>query len=273
MRSAEKTASRRPRLLRWGLSLGGLALAALALLPRPAGQAAPAPSTPRPPAVWPKTTPADRKRSANNLKTIAQAFHNYHDTYNAFPAAAIAGKGGKALLSWRVAILPFVEAGALYKQFRLKEPWDSAHNRKLLPRMPGVYGLPKVKYSPAHATYYRVFTGPDAPFNAATPARGGAWPAGPRILQITDGTSNTLLVVEAREAVPWTKPDELTHDARKPLPRLGGLFREGFHAALFDGSVRFIDPKIDATTLRALITPAGGEVIAGDIPEAKPPRK
>ena len=39
-----------------------------------------------------------------------------------------------------------------------------------------------------------------------------------------DGTSNTVLVVEAATAVPWTKPDELPYDPNGMLPSLGGHF-------------------------------------------------
>jgi hypothetical protein len=252
------------------LPLAGLALALL-LAPERAGQAAPARDKPKLPKKWPKTTPADRKRSQNNLKQIALAFHNYDAAYGAFPGPAIYSKEGKALLSWRVAILPFIEQGTLYKTFRFDEAWDSAHNKKLLKKMPKIYGLPKVKVSPEYGTFYRVFTGPDTPFNPATTKRGQA-SIGLPITRIVDGTSNTFLVVEAGEAVPWSKPDELVYHARKLVPRLGGLFREGFHAAYADGSVKFIDPKIKEKLLRALITHAGGEVV-GDVPVAKPAKK
>jgi hypothetical protein len=265
---------------RWPISFGwltlplaGLALA-LALAPQRAGHAAPVRDKPRAPKKWPKTTPADRKRSANNLKLIALAFHNYADVYAALPAAANADKKGKALLSWRVAILPYIEEDALYKEFRLNESWDSAHNKKLLRKMPKIYGLPKVRVDPEYGTFYRVFTGPDAPFNPpAVRGRAAAWPPGPRFpAGFPDGTSNTFLVVEAGEAVPWSKPEELAYDARKPVPKLGGLFREGFHAAYADGSVKFIDPKIKERDLRALVTAAGGEVV-GDVPEATPAKE
>ena len=53
-----------------------------------------------------------------------------------FPMGAICDASGKPLLSWRVAILPGLEQGNLYKQFRLDEPWDSPHNLTLLPLMP-----------------------------------------------------------------------------------------------------------------------------------------
>ena len=43
---------------------------------------------------------------------------------------------------------------------------------------------------------------------------------GRRLPQITDGTSNTILLVEASDekAVPWTKPDDFTPDKTSRLP-------------------------------------------------------
>ena len=56
-----------------------------------------------------------------------------------FPPAAICDKDGRPLLSWRVAILPYIDQEDLYKQFHLDEPWDSPHNRSLIEKMPGTY--------------------------------------------------------------------------------------------------------------------------------------
>jgi prepilin-type processing-associated H-X9-DG protein len=82
-----------------------------------------------------------------------------------------------------------------------------------------------------------------------------------RIADIKDGTSNTWMVVETDEAVPWTKPDELAYDPKKPVPRLGNFFGGGFNAAFMDGSVHYFRRAPAERTLRALITHAGGEVI------------
>ena len=41
-------------------------------------------------------------------------------------------------------MLPYVEEGELFKEFKLDEPWDSEHNKKLLARMPKVYAIPGV---------------------------------------------------------------------------------------------------------------------------------
>ena len=63
---------------------------------------------------------------------------------------------------------------------------------------------------------------------------------------ITDGTSNTILVVEAHPdaAVDWTKPDDLMIDFKDPLKGLKSARTEGFHALLCDGSVRFIGENL-----------------------------
>jgi hypothetical protein len=88
---------------------------------------------------------------------------------------------------------------------------------------------------------------------------------GPKLLDIKDGSSNTLMVVEAGSAVPWTKPEEISYDNDKPLPKLGRQFDDGFHAAFADGSVRFLGNWTDPKLLRALITSSGGEAITGDM--------
>jgi prepilin-type processing-associated H-X9-DG protein len=84
---------------------------------------------------------------------------------------------------------------------------------------------------------------------------------GLQLADFTDGTSNTLMVVEAAKPVPWSKPEDLAYDPNRPLPKLGGHTPGGFNAAFCDGSVRFLTDKIKESVLRALITRNGGEVI------------
>jgi prepilin-type processing-associated H-X9-DG protein len=72
--------------------------------------------------------------------------------------------------------------------------------------------------------------------------------------------------VEAKEAVPWTKPDDLSFDPAA-VPSLGGAGSShpgGFNASMADGSVRFFKSTINLNMFRALITRAGGEVIRAD---------
>jgi hypothetical protein len=201
-----------------------------------------------------------RTKSQNNLKQIALAMHNYESAYRTFPPAAVHSKDGKPLLSWRVLLLPYVEQQNLFMQFKLDEPWDSDHNKQLLAQMPETYAPVRGK-ARDHATYYQVFAGKDTIFDGIK---------GARIADITDGTSNTILIVEAGDPVPWTKPADLAYDADKPLPKLGGMLKDGFNFALADGSVQFCRKKFDDKIFRLMITRNDGQLIdVGKLNEEK----
>jgi hypothetical protein len=200
------------------------------------------------PADDPARTRAEFQRSANNLKQIGLAFHNYESAYQYFPNNVY--KDGKAQLSWRVLILPFIEEDVLFRQFKLDEPWDSPANKPLVVKMPKLYAPVRVKAKEGE-TFYRGFVTDRGPFG---PKMG----KGARIALFTDGLSNTGLVFEAGEPVVWTKPDDLELPAKGPLPKLGGLFGGVSQVVLADGSVRRIAANPDAAALRTLVDPADG---------------
>jgi prepilin-type processing-associated H-X9-DG protein len=207
------------------------------------------------PAVQSAREAARRAQCVNNLKQIALAMLNYESANNAFPRPAIVGKDGKPLLSWRVAILPYIEQAALYNKFHLDEPWDSPHNMALIKEMPSAYLCPSRRNPEPGSTTYRVFVGKGAFFEKGQATT---------IANITDGTSNTIMVVEAGEAVPWTKPDSdlpFDPDAKASLYGAGSPHPGGLNAVMGDGSVRFLKNSISAEVFRALITRAGGEVV------------
>jgi hypothetical protein len=188
------------------------------------------------------------------MKQIMLAFHNFHDTKKTLPAHANYGPDGKPLLSWRVHILPFLEEGAVYEQFKLDEPWDSPHNRALIARMPQVYRNPNLPLE-AGKTNFLAVVGQGCIMDGTQKGIG--------FRHITDGTSNTVMLVEAApdQAVEWTKPDDWEYDASNPKAGLGGVRPGSWNAGFADGSVQPIPEMIDQNTLKALFTSAGGEIV------------
>jgi hypothetical protein len=211
------------------------------------------------PAVVSARGAAARTRSANNLKQIMIAMHTYHDTYRHFPAAYGMKKDGTKLLSWRVYLLPYLEQDALYKEFHLDEPWDSEHNKKLISRMPDLFASPALPAELAKKgmASYVVPVGEKTIFEGSE---------GTPLAQVTDGTSNTIAVLEAdaEHAVVWTKPDDLKidwKDLKKGLELWKGGATSVFMAALCDGSIRMVSEKVEPALLKRLLQMNDGEVV------------
>jgi prepilin-type processing-associated H-X9-DG protein len=205
--------------------------------------------------------------SQNNLKQITLALHNYHDVNGCFPPAVVRDKDGRPLYSWRLLVLPYLEAGDLYARFKLDEAWDGPHNRELLAEMPKVFAPPFVRglHPEPYTTFYQVFVGNETAFDSR------------QEISMPDDFSDlsrTILVIEAGEAVPWTMPVDLPYEADRPVPSLGGIFNnersrfsisphdrvKGFNMAMADGSVRFVrtnPPSIAESALRGLIVRNG----------------
>ena len=180
-----------------------------------------------------------RLQCKSSLKQLAIAMHNYHDTHKQFPPPVIIGPDGKTPVSWRVAILPFLDANELHKQYHFDEPWDSEHNKKLLDQMPPVFRHPEDEPDSTNTSYFAIV----GEKTAWGPKDGD----GVRLRDIIDGSSNTIMLVEAKKKVPWTKPDDIAYDPEaKGLPKFGGWYDDGYHACFCDGAVRFISNAVAA---------------------------
>jgi hypothetical protein len=187
----------------------------------------------------------------NNQKQIMLAFHNFESTYRQLPNRAWKKDAdGKPLLSWRVALLPFIEQGSLYEKFKLDEPWDSPHNIQLLELMPDFYRNPKIPTEPGHTTYVM-------PYGAGTP---GSEEGRLRFAMFTDGLSNTISVVEvdSEYAVPWTAPDDINIE---DIDLTDAFPEKGANVSIWDGSVRFFSKTFDLEVLEKLLTHRGGELV------------
>ena len=234
-------------------------------------------------------------QSMNNLKQLALAMHNYHAANGSFPPAVLCGPDGKTPYSWRVALLPYLDQAALYEQYKKDEPWDSPNNKQVLAKMPPVFRDPT---DPADSTFSSYFglTGPSTIFFGKE---------GAKMSEIPDGTSNTIMLVEAKRDIPWTKPEDIPYAADvapggggtggssvgkvsttataspparnvgrslkdAPLPKLGGHYSHVFLAAMCDGGVRAISQKIDPGQLRKLIIRDDGQPIDWEALEGAP---
>jgi hypothetical protein len=185
-------------------------------------------------------------------------FGDFHTLNGSFPAAAITDKNGNPLLSWRVALLPYLESGPLYAKFHLDEPWDSPHNKSLVDQMPPIYRCPSELPPSPSLTTYQVVVDPHSMFKGE--------PSGVPLSSVKDGTSTTLLVVESASAVPWSKPEDLTlTPGDRPLGA-GSKHADGFYVVMADGSARFIrksgESAIGPQHLRALVTRDGHEAVS-----------
>ncbi|QDU54226.1 M56 family metallopeptidase [Aeoliella mucimassa] len=194
---------------------------------------------------------ARRTMSMNNMKQLALAMHNYHDTYGHFPAAQNYAEGSKYPHSWRVALLPFMEQQALYDRYQFDQPWDSPANKQIADTVVKIYQSPFDSPGSTNTSYFAL-TGPDTIFSDNK---------GTKFSTITDGTSNTIMFVEAKRNIPWTKPEDLPYASDIPLPELGGWMPNIYLVALSDGSVQVVSKEADEGNIRAMITKSGREVV------------
>src|SRR5262249_49374644 len=151
----------------------------------------------------------------------------------------------------------------LYKEFHLDEPWDSHHNMKLLEKIPRTFRSNWGGEPGPGMTRFQVFVGPGTAFEHD----------GMTFQDFPNGLGKSIFVVDAANAVPWTKPEDLTYDPNGPLPQF--MIHNQQHRFLCyhfgkipshvfgmgDGSVRLIKNKIPEATIRALITRNGGEKV------------
>jgi prepilin-type N-terminal cleavage/methylation domain-containing protein/prepilin-type processing-associated H-X9-DG protein len=282
------------------------------------------------PAVQKVRDAAARIQCANNLKQIGLALHGFHDAHGAFPASGwtTAGRGNPAgkFVGWRPLTLPYIEQENLQKLYDFNLNWWEGTN----PTAAGVTvktyqcpAAPRREVTSAGAKPPRPAMTFPAPLGTADyEAIMGVQPASidpvrynagnrfsvmhrnsaTRMTDVTDGTSSTIMVVEAaaRPAVyragrpqPGLPNDQGVGWADSEGPfSLDGANAEGtlegctpaagctyamnrkndnesysFHPGgancLFaDGHVQFVRESVSLATFAALCTRAGGEVVS-----------
>ncbi|MBN1590625.1 MAG: DUF1559 domain-containing protein [Pirellulales bacterium] len=192
---------------------------------------------------------AQRIGSVNQMKQLGLAMHNYASARGHFPPAVLYGPDGKTPYSWRVAILPYIEQQGLYDEYHFDEPWDSPANRKVLAKMPDVFRSPTEPAGSTNACSFAL-TGPGTMFEG---------PKGIDPQKVRDGLATTILLVEAKRDVPWTKPEDIPYDPKKPMPKLGGFHDGQINVVFGDGHVTTLSTATREETLRKVITRNGAD--------------
>lgn len=205
---------------------------------------------------------ARRIQCANNLKQIGLALHSYHDEFGCFPPAYVTDEDGKPMHGWRVLILPYMEQQPLYDQYDFNEPWDGPNNSKLHDTMVATYSCPsQPREDSENTTSYVAVVGSDTVFPGDQSTT---------FEDITDGTSNTLLVVEiSNSGIHWMEPRDLNVEEMPAVINPGegrsrgisSMHPEGAQVLWADGAIHLLPNSLPTKTLRAKLTIAGGETI------------
>jgi prepilin-type processing-associated H-X9-DG protein len=199
-----------------------------------------------------------------HLKEIGFGLLAYEKQNQSLPPLCTIDSDGKPLVSWRTALLPFVERTDLYSQYQLNEPWDSLHNHPLSQIQLQLFQCP-ADYAPNGSSNYTNYVAVIGP--------GTAWQPGKaiKLSDIKDKLSETILLVEMKNSgIAWSEPRDLDLNNLPPGLTPQNLLKSlsyhagGFNALFADGTVRFVRGDILWSEFMAMLTIAGGETINQD---------
>jgi prepilin-type N-terminal cleavage/methylation domain-containing protein/prepilin-type processing-associated H-X9-DG protein len=260
------------------------------------------------PAVQKVREAAARISCVNNLKQIGIAFHNHHDSFKFFPTGGwdwwctptyLNGQpsvGQPQQAGWGFQILPFIEGDNAWRGGAATNDLDRARvavgtTNKLFfcpsRRLPQTVVFSDSAYLNGSPTTVALCDYAASNYEETGVVR---YQQPTRMAEVTDGTSNTLLVAEKRLNLGFLgqrqndddtgyasgfDKDVVRYTTRAPAPdyratsgdgdlRFGSSHPGRFNAALVDGSVRPISYSIDPTTFRFLGHKSDGQVIAGN---------
>jgi type II secretory pathway pseudopilin PulG len=225
------------------------------------------------PAVQRVRGAAGQAQSMNNLKQLALAAHNYHDTYRSFPPGV--GQMQQATGSLHFHLLPFIEQTPLFQNANGKV-WENGTYGKPL----AVFVDPRDAGAPPGNVYQNWL---------ATTNYAGNWlvfkDGKQRITGITDGTSNTLMFAQRYQLcngqpTAWGYPSlyywaplfahystarfQVAPTQEACDPALAQAIGPVILVGLCDGTVRALDGHVDANIWHFLCDPRDNHVVQLD---------
>jgi prepilin-type processing-associated H-X9-DG protein len=167
---------------------------------------------------------------------------------------------GRPLYGWQSLVLRSIEHGSLQDRIDFRLAWDDPANS-------GPYQTPVNEYLRPGIEQQKDARGYALSHIAGSVGiLGGGVPRKPR--DVTDGDSNTIMVGEVKSNFkPWGDPTNWRDPAlgiNRVDSGFGSIAPGGANFLFVDGSVRFLEDKIDPRVLNALGTPAGGEKVSAD---------
>ncbi|MCA9038749.1 MAG: DUF1559 domain-containing protein [Planctomycetaceae bacterium] len=220
------------------------------------------------------------EHSRNNLRQIVLAMHNYAAEHGCLPPGILVGPDGKPWHSWRTLLLPYLDQRTVYDLYDVTRPWDSSANKTVQEIGIPEFSDPVYDELESHHTAYGVAIGDHTPFrkvefDGTKEGFKAALKQGGTFAQISDGTSNTILVatISPEAKINWTEPRDVLLDGEAPPLNSAGGFATPYSqnqsqvllAAMGDGQVvSYTAEKLNEGRLESLLTSDGQEPLVSD---------
>ncbi|WP_339741893.1 DUF1559 domain-containing protein [uncultured Rubinisphaera sp.] len=207
-----------------------------------------------------------RSSTANQLRHLGLANHNYHDLNEVFVSGIIYSENGKALHGWMTPLLPYLDYEGLFEEIDLTAPWDSKDNLVVFAEKPEFierysYPVRNEIFHIEHATGIKLPVAPLAANFRVFPRNQSL-----KLSDISDGTTQTLMCGEvSKNLQAWGQPGHLRDPAlglnSHPYGFGSNWTSQNVEFLRCDGGVWSLSNDIDPEVLKKLSTPNAGDEI------------